>query len=89
MPFFDEWNPNKGGFLWRGADWIVQNLGKRPGVNWSLDIVEHEKGFVPGNLRWASRKTQRLNQMHKKLGLYSIEELRIECRRHGYKLVPR
>jgi hypothetical protein len=87
MPFFDAWNPDKGGKIWLGAKWIIDNLGEKPGDEWSLDIVEHVKGFVPGNLRWAKREIQKRNQRHKKLGLYDLSEIRIEAKRLGYKLV--
>jgi len=88
MPFFKEWNPNKkGGAFWKGAKWIIENLGAKPSKKWSLDIVNHSLGFVPGNLRWALRHTQIRNQKHRKLGNFSIKELKVEVRRHGYKLV--
>jgi hypothetical protein len=87
MPFCDGWNPERGGAVWKGAQWIIANLGKKPGPNWSLDIIEHDKGFVPGNLRWALHKTQQSNKRHRKLGWFTVEELRIEARRRGYSLV--
>jgi hypothetical protein len=58
MPFFNSWNPDKGGSFRTGANWIIKNLGRRPEDNSSLHIVKHEKGFVPGNLVWASKFTQ-------------------------------
>ncbi len=65
MPFFDSWNPDKGGSWAAGAKWIIENLGKRPTKDSSLHIVKHEKGFVPGNLEWASKKKQSAEQMFK------------------------
>ena len=64
MRFYDGWNPKKGGSLQAGADWIVENLGKRP-KGCSMHIVDHAKGFVPGNLIWANRKIQSAQQMFK------------------------
>jgi hypothetical protein len=64
MPFCDEWNPKKGGSFVAGSDWIIKNLGKRP-EGCSLHIVDHQKGFVPGNLEWASLKRQNAEQMFK------------------------
>lgn len=87
MPFFDDWNPDKGGAFWKGVEWIKNNLGCKPGPEWSIDVIDHQKGFVPGNLRWANSRTQSYNRRHKKLGLFTIQELRVECKRHGYKLV--
>lgn len=64
MSFFDGWNPKKGGSYQAGADWIITNLGKRP-ENTSLHIVDHLKGFVPGNLEWTHPKKQTAEQMFK------------------------
>jgi hypothetical protein len=64
MPFFDGWNPKKGGTFLSGAKWIIDNLGKRP-KGCSMHIVDHEKGFVPGNLEWAGPKKQTAQQMFK------------------------
>lgn len=87
MPFFENWNPAQGGYLWKGAEWIIKNLGPKPGPQWSMDIIDHQKGFVPGNLRWASRLTQERNKRHSFLGKLSIAELKIEVKRRGYKLI--
>jgi hypothetical protein len=62
LPFFTGWNPQKGGSYQAGAQWIVENLGKKPGLAWSIDIIKRELGFVPGNLRWATRRTQQTNR---------------------------
>ncbi len=62
MPFFDGWNPKKGGSSKAGADWIIANLGKRP-KGCSLHIIDHAKGFVPGNLEWASPQKQNNQRM--------------------------
>jgi len=64
MPFFDAWNPDKGGSFDAGAQWIIENIGKRP-EGCSLHIVEHEKGFVPGNLEWAHPQKQSAQKMFK------------------------
>jgi hypothetical protein len=64
MPFFADWNPDKGGKLMTGAKWIVSNLGKRPKGS-TLHIIDHEKGFVPGNLEWTHPRRQANQQMFK------------------------
>jgi len=87
MPFFDEWNPSKGGSYGAGAKWIIDNLGHKPNSAWSMDIIKHELGFVPGNLRWALHSSQQQNKQHKKLGTFTLQELRVEAKRRGYKLV--
>lgn len=84
MPFYDGWNPRKGGELWLGAKWIIDNLGSKPGLNWSLDIVEHAIGFMPGNLRWALKDIQMRNQRHRILEKISEKEFAVEAKRRGY-----
>lgn len=64
MPFFDGWNPDKGGSFQAGADWIIANLGRRPKGH-TMHIVDHEKGFWPTNLEWASLRRQSAKQMFK------------------------
>lgn len=86
MPFHKAWNPLLGGALWKGAQWILNTLGKRPSKDWSLDVINHDKGFVPGNLRWAHQTTQIRNRKHRTLGRFSLTELMVEARRHGYVL---
>lgn len=64
MPFFDGWNPDKGGSFQAGADWIIEILGKRPNGA-TLHIINHELGFVPDNLEWTHPRKQCNQQMFK------------------------
>jgi hypothetical protein len=64
MPFFDSWNPNKGGSYQSGADWIIKNLGRRP-EGTTMHIVDHALGFVPGNLEWTFPQKQASGKMFK------------------------
>lgn len=43
------------------ADWVLENLGPRP-KGGSLDRVDNEGHYEPGNLRWADRATQNGNK---------------------------
>jgi hypothetical protein len=85
MAFCAAWDPNKGGSFLNGAKWIFKNIGRRPEPGYSLDIIKHEIGFVPGNLRWASKRTQKDNQQHRALGKMSETEFAAEARRRGWK----
>ena len=89
MPFYDGWDPKRGGSYDTASKWIVDNLGTRPGPEWSLDIIKHEVGFVPNNLRWAKTFTQNRNQQRHRLSQFSLEDLQVELRRHGYDIVKR
>ncbi len=64
IPFFDGWNPDKGGSIAAGESWIIKNLGKRPKGS-TMHIVDHSLGFVPGNLEWTHPRRQAHQQMHK------------------------
>lgn len=39
-------------------DYVLTHLGERPSKNHTLDRVDNNKGYEPGNLRWATRKQQ-------------------------------
>jgi hypothetical protein len=67
MPFFNGWNPKKGGSFQAGEDWIIENIGKRPGKNYQLHIVDRKLGFVPNNLEWVPRDKHKQNEMINRL----------------------
>jgi hypothetical protein len=64
MPFYDGWNPDKGGSFNLAEKWIIENLGKRP-LGSTMHIVNHESGFTPGNLEWTHPRKQNNQQMFK------------------------
>lgn len=41
--------------------WVETNLGARPAGH-SLDRIDNERGYEPGNLRWADGSTQNTNR---------------------------
>jgi len=45
-----------------GAEWILDNLGVKPSTTHSLDRIDNNKGYTPGNLRWATRSEQARNK---------------------------
>lgn len=38
------------------------HVGKRPGRGYSLDRIDNERGYEPGNVRWATRAEQNANR---------------------------
>lgn len=44
-------------------DWVMSNLGERP-VNCTLDRIDNEGDYAPGNIRWATHAQQSRNTRH-------------------------
>lgn len=50
------------------SDWIsspvgfFEELGPMPGPDYTVDRIDNHKGYVPGNIRWASHSTQQRNR---------------------------
>ena len=43
------------------VSWIEQNLGPRPAAC-TMDRIDNDRGYEPGNMRWAAGSTQARNQ---------------------------
>jgi len=46
------------GFL----SYLQKSIGRRPNNSMTLDRINNRQGYEPGNIRWASRHLQRINQ---------------------------
>lgn len=55
---FAEWKDDFLAF----ATYIRKHLGERPSAKYSLDRIDNDGHYEPGNVRWATAKTQRANQ---------------------------
>lgn len=44
------------------AKWVLDNLGPRPSEEHSIDRIDNDRHYEPGNLRWATRQEQGRNK---------------------------
>ena len=42
--------------------WVLDNIGARPDTQYSIDRIDNDKHYEPGNLRWATRVEQARNK---------------------------
>lgn len=45
-----------------GAEWVLKNIGPRPPGRFSLDRIDNDRHYEPGNLRWATYSEQARNK---------------------------
>lgn len=72
------------------SHWVIENLGERP-KGFSLDRIDNEAGYVPGNLRWASSREQNNNKRNNTKVRFGGRTLTIhQCEQRfgiGHKLI--
>jgi hypothetical protein len=57
-------------------DWIYTNLGERPSRQYSLDRIDTNGNYEPGNVRWSTRAEQARNKRNTKLSPASVEQIK-------------
>ena len=57
IKIFPQWKDNFKLFY----DWIIENLGNRSSKLYSLDRINNDGNYEPGNLRWATKSEQSQN----------------------------
>ena len=63
------------------------HVGLRPSPRHSLDRIDNNRGYGPGNVRWATYKEQKANQRKRlRIEQWSLAEFEAEADRRGYVL---
>ena len=69
---------------WTGRHGFVKffaEVGKAPSEEHSLDRINNDLGYVPGNVRWATPKEQAANTCRRRVEDFSDAEILAEARR--------
>jgi hypothetical protein len=70
-----------------GFERFLEHVGKRPTPLLSIDRINNNGNYEPGNVRWATAKTQISNRRVKKIEQFSDEEFLEEAIRRGFVAV--
>jgi hypothetical protein len=84
----ERWSKGEGGRS--GLDCFLADLGPRPSRDHSIDRIKNDRGYEPGNVRWATTDEQLRNRTKSRQVVYRGETMSIaEARRRAGCVVSR
>jgi hypothetical protein len=73
---------------WRSYALFALDMGPRPTPIHTLDRIDNDRGYEPGNVRWASRREQALNRYTTRLISFRGKKKSISDWAREFGLVP-
>ncbi len=70
---------------WQVFENVLADMGRRPSPEHSLDRIDNDGNYEPGNCRWATKSEQQQNNSNTKLTKEQVIEIR-KLRREGARL---
>lgn len=70
-PNSPDWDNYGGRGITMAPEWVesfaafMEHIGPKPDGALTLDRIDNDRGYEPGNVRWATRKDQAHNQRHR------------------------
>lgn len=61
---------------WSWFRYFVADVGPHPGPGWTLDRIDNNWHYEPGNVQWATRQTQARNRNYCKLTKIEADQIR-------------
>ena len=61
-PTYDNWGGRGIKVLYKDFDEFIKDVGKRPSNKYTIDRIDNDGNYEPGNCKWSTWKEQRNNQ---------------------------